>query len=376
MTDLTRLKVSLTKHNAHKVAQLLKNFDADLVLSNLDEIKADLAQTRKNLSVTSDGSLPEVWRKVQRLGPQAIDGLMLLAIIFSHNTLIDAVISAQSRNGLSGTILRGFELEGKEYTNFARVLDQLGVVTSQAYEGTTFDFTPLFQSPGLGPVFADLLALKLKAAKWRGGTGVAVEANRLKLNRVLGVTKDEFAAWLEVGAKPGIAETGLSAKDQQFFQQQSEGPPSGPFAFRAGHNPRDIGPQTRIGSPRSTATRLHNEIQNRLYLWLKRKYGVENVATELNTGSGTSIDVAVRNGGSMIFYEIKTASSVRSNIRQALPQLLEYAHWIDDTRADELIIVSHLPATAEATRYVAYLRSKYSIPIQYRQFDISMDRLI
>ena len=101
MTDLTRLKVSLTKHNAHKVAQLLKAFDADLVLSHLDEIKADLAQTRKNLSVTSDGSLPEVWRKVQRLGPQAIDGLMLLAIIFSHNTLIDAVISAPEMRAVS-----------------------------------------------------------------------------------------------------------------------------------------------------------------------------------------------------------------------------------------------------------------------------------
>jgi hypothetical protein len=117
-------------------------------------------------------------------------------------------------------------------------------------------------------------------------------------------------------------------------------------------------------------------LQNRLYAYLKDEVGAKNVGTEMNTGSGTAIDLATNVKGRITFYEIKTGASVRASIRQALPQLLEYAYWPEDDRAHQLVIVSHLPVTGEANRYLSYLRNKFHIPIIYKQFDLKKNWLI
>ena len=96
----------------------------------------------------------------------------------------------------------------------------------------------------------------------------------------------------------------------------------------------------------------------------------------VNHSSGTTIDgLATRYDDEVTFYEIKTGSSVRSSIRQALPQLLEYAFWPEEQRADKLIIVSQLPITADAKRYLRFLRKQFKLPISYKQFDLKTGAL-
>jgi hypothetical protein len=95
----------------------------------------------------------------------------------------------------------------------------------------------------------------------------------------------------------------------------------------------------------------------------------------VDTGSGTSIDVATQVNGQITFYEIKTGASVRASIRQALPQLLEYAYWPQERRASELIIVSHLPVTDAADRYLKFLRAEFDLPLAYKQFDLKAKKL-
>ncbi len=59
MTDLNKLTVSLTKHGAHKIAALLKNYDADKILKHLTDrelgIKINSSQAKKNLSTNRAG---------------------------------------------------------------------------------------------------------------------------------------------------------------------------------------------------------------------------------------------------------------------------------------------------------------------------------
>lgn len=129
MTDLLQLKVSLTKHNAHKIARLLKEYRIDQILGKLDDVHAEGAQARKNLSVQADDKIPTVWIDAKRLGESAIDALVLVGIIFSHHELIDAMVKASARSRFSGRIERGVQLDNKAYTNFARVIDQLGFAT-------------------------------------------------------------------------------------------------------------------------------------------------------------------------------------------------------------------------------------------------------
>ena len=121
---------------------------------------------------------------------------------------------------------------------------------------------------------------------------------------------------------------------------------------------------------------LHNDIQNRLYTFLSDRLGTECVGTELDTGQGTSIDLVTKHNGVITFFEIKTSHSVRASIRQAIPQLLEYAYWPAGKRADELVIVSHLPLTKVAGHYLIYLREVFKLPLSYRQFDLNKNELI
>ncbi|MCJ0824974.1 hypothetical protein MQC88_03195 [Luteimonas sp. 50] len=375
MTDLSRLKVSLTKHNAHKIAPLLKKYKASSVLSKLSEVHAETVQAHKNLSVQNGTQVPKVWAKVRKLGGNAVDALVLVGIIFSHHELILAMSNASSRSRYSGRIERNVQLTGKAYTNFVQIVDQLGYATKRDLKGVTFNLRSMFSMPGLGPLVGELLKYKLIAANWNQAGTVADEAIALSFQNVFGVTDKEFRDWITVGAEPLDAGTQLISKDEEFFDSPDEGV-TGTFAFKPGHEQRSVDPVSKKASAKTKANQLHNDIQNRLYEYLKAKIGAPNVGTELDTGSGTAIDLATKQPGKLTFYEIKTSSSVRSCIRQAIPQLLEYAYWPAEERADELVIVSHLPITKAADKYLAHLRDKFELPITYRQFSLTDNRLI
>jgi hypothetical protein len=375
MTDLNRLRVSLTKHNAHKVASLLREYPASEVFRRLEEVHAEAAQARKNLSVLPGDTLPPVWNKVQAVGPDAIDALVLVAIVFSHHDLITAMSKASGRSGLVGRIERDRQLSGKAYTNFVRIIDQLSYATRLEYKGVTFNLTEMFEIGGLGPLVGELLELKLLEANWDRSNSVAEEATRLGFHEVFGISAEEFVGWLSLGSQPEVAETKLPPKDREFFGDPTEGSPPHEFEFKPGHVERDVDPLPRAASVRSSANRLHNDIQNRLYAFLKAELGAQSVGTELDTGSGTAVDVVTKHDGKTTFYEIKTASSVRASIRQALPQLLEYAFWPEDRRADELVVVSHLAATHDGNRYIKHLRREFGLPLSYKQFDLDSNSL-
>lgn len=376
MTNLSRLKVSLTKHNAHKIARLLKDYKADEILEKLDEVHAEIAQAHKNLSVLPGNKIPEVWAKVRKLGDNAIDALVLVGIIFSHHELIEAMINASARAGLSGRIERGVQLDGKAYTNFARVIDQLGFAAKLDYPGVTFNLKAMFEIPGLGPLAAQLLSHKLDAAQWDRSRSVADEAVANDFHRVFGVSAKELKDWLSTDIQPKAAGTLLLPKDEEFFQTEKEGIAPKAFEFQSGHTERAVEIITKAASAKTKVSQLHNNIQNKLYSYLCDQLGESCVGTELDTGSGTTIDVVTKHKNKITFFEIKTSSSVRTSIRQAIPQLLEYAYWSDGKRADDLVIVSHLPITDSAKRYLAYLRDQFDLPLSYRQFDLTKNKMV
>lgn len=376
MTDLSKLKVSLTKHNAHKIARLLKDQKADQILTRLHEVHAEEAQARKNLSALSENKVPGVWAKVKRLGDDAIDALVMMGIIFSHHKLISGMINASARSGFSGRIERGVQLDGKAYTNFARVIDQLGFATKLDYPGVTFNLRGMFEIPGLGPLVAELLSHKLRAAHWNQTGTVAEEAVTQNFHRVFGITAKELKGWLTADIQPSAAGTSLLPRDKEFFQAEDEGTTSRPFNFSPGHTERSVEVIIKGASARSKVNQLHNDIQNRLYAHLCKQLGTKHVGTEQDTGSGMSIDIVTKQKNRITFFEIKTSSSVRTSIRQAIPQLLEYAYWPDEKRAEELVIVSHLPITKAATRYLEHLRQLFKLPLSYRQFDLNKNELV
>lgn len=115
---------------------------------------------------------------------------------------------------------------------------------------------------------------------------------------------------------------------------------------------------------------LHNQIQDGLGQWLKRKK--MKIDYETRTSLGTKIDIVqvFKTNGARIFYEVKAYPDARTSIRVALGQLLEYAYYPNVKRAASIKVVSHAPVTQQVREYIKHLRKKFLIPINYIQFDL------
>ena len=140
--------------------------------------------------------------------------------------------------------------------------------------------------------------------------------------------------------------------------------------FRSGCAPRKtITTASRTPGVLDVALR-HNELQGALHKALCRAHGEENVATEHPLDCGGRVDAVVRGSGTMAFYEIKVAPSARCALRDAVGQLLEYAHWPNAIRADQLVVVGEAMANDQTLDYLAGLRRRFGMGLTYRRLDL------
>lgn len=69
------------------------------------------------------------------------------------------------------------------------------------------------------------------------------------------------------------------------------------------------------------------------------------------------------------FFELKTYDSAKACIREAIGQILEYAHYPQNSRATELIIVGPAVPTDDDKRYLKTLRDRYNLRLYYRYYN-------
>ena len=90
---------------------------------------------------------------------------------------------------------------------------------------------------------------------------------------------------------------------------------------------------------------------------------------EWEVAEGGRVDVAVDTRDGLLFCEIKVAPNVRAALREAIGQLLEYAHWPNESRAKKWWVVSEEAPSAEDVAYLQALRTRYGLPVFYRRID-------
>jgi hypothetical protein len=110
---------------------------------------------------------------------------------------------------------------------------------------------------------------------------------------------------------------------------------------------------------------IHKEMQIQLYERLATRHGQANVACEHRTASGMQADLMVKTDAGLEIYEVKTATTPRECVRQALGQLLEYGCWPGATRLSRLFVVGPRPVDGETEQFLALLRDRYQIPVEY-----------
>jgi len=145
--------------------------------------------------------------------------------------------------------------------------------------------------------------------------------------------------------------------------------------FTPGHTLRNEKGVANYGQRKSEIDRFHCKMQNNAYKQLVTIYGHNNVRTERPIGIGTAVDISVQEGSSEIFYEFKTSNSIKTCIREALSQLIEYTYYPDKERAKRLIIVSQNPITKQAKDYLTKIREQFRIPVYYKQYNVDKNCL-
>jgi len=115
----------------------------------------------------------------------------------------------------------------------------------------------------------------------------------------------------------------------------------------------------------------HKILQKELYEHLCEEAGDNNVQVERPLSIGGKVDAAVRHNGRESFYEVKADLDIRSCIREALGQLIEYAYYPSDDRAGELIIVGEAELDSDSLAYLQFLRQRFGLLLWYRRIDMN-----
>jgi hypothetical protein len=142
------------------------------------------------------------------------------------------------------------------------------------------------------------------------------------------------------------------------------------FNFVGGHNPGKHKATSTYLRQKGEVDLIHNQIQTALFNQLIEIYGVENVETEVAAGEGMRVDLVVKHKNKYSFYEIKTSRSIRQCVRDAIGQLLEYAHYGNTVAIRDFIVVSPNIVNRECLSYLSFIKDKYGIPIKHQEFDL------
>ena len=209
MTDLRRLRVSLTKNGYMKIAELIRRHPRWDVLQHLEGCHRGINLKRSQASniLGADpftGQLPAYWDEIRQYSEKAIDAFVFVAIVLSHHKLIE-LFRRGSQGTLCGSLSRA-NLTDKEYTNLVYAMASLGLCEYKRGSHTTeYDlYSLVFHLQPAHRVVRQLIASKLNRCGWldpedspeTGNRGLVDECRALKMNAVFAMTWKDFEAWL------------------------------------------------------------------------------------------------------------------------------------------------------------------------------------
>ena len=122
--------------------------------------------------------------------------------------------------------------------------------------------------------------------------------------------------------------------------------------------------------------RSHKKIQNAVFALLQNEYAYRDLEKKIDKSDGQRVDLKgiYKDTGECHFFEIKTDSAKKS-IREALGQILEYAHYPNMKRATKLFIIGPQKPDDKDKAYMKFIRKTYDIPIWFRWYSFEENNL-
>lgn len=121
---------------------------------------------------------------------------------------------------------------------------------------------------------------------------------------------------------------------------------------------------------------LHKKIQNAVVEILKEQYTHLQIESYTNDSATQRVDIKgfSKNEHEWHFFEVKTMSAKRS-IREALGQILEYAHYPNVHMAKKLFIIGPDQPDEKDKEYLHLLREEYNLPVWFRWYSFVDNKL-
>lgn len=151
------------------------------------------------------------------------------------------------------------------------------------------------------------------------------------------------------------------------------------FSFdESGSEEADLSTQSkRKGQNREIELELkHNILQIKFLQYLQTKYGKTSIKRECTAYGASRIDIVRKTNTGYVFYEIKTYNSLRTSIREAIGQLLEYSLYPKVNEAEQIVLVSHVPASSEIREYLNHIKKFIKLPFSFIHFDLDKEEII
>jgi hypothetical protein len=120
----------------------------------------------------------------------------------------------------------------------------------------------------------------------------------------------------------------------------------------------------------------HNLISDSLLEYLKKKKGADKVKRECRVAGNNRIDIVVREKKGDTFYEIKTYPLLRTCLRYALGQLIEYSCYPENNKAKHFYLVSNIRADEKFERYIKHLNKCFNFNLGYIYYDLEKEEII
>ncbi len=140
-----------------------------------------------------------------------------------------------------------------------------------------------------------------------------------------------------------------------------------PIAFVAREPPNSTWTTASQTARQIDVSLRHTAIQRALYERLIIEFGKECVGAENLCEASGRIDIVVKTKTVLRIYEIKTSSTARGCIREALGQLADYAFWPTLSFATGLYVVGEPPLTSDVESYLVRLNANMPVPLSYIQ---------
>ncbi|WMJ07982.1 hypothetical protein [Nitrosomonas sp. sh817] len=135
-----------------------------------------------------------------------------------------------------------------------------------------------------------------------------------------------------------------------------------PAARCSSTNQKKVDQRLRRSVPATTQDPKHDRLQNTIHTLLKTNF--PDVDYEKNW-----IDLSVKIEDIQFIFEVKAASSVKRCIREALGQLLEYAHYPNHNEKLYLVVAGDAVALPDDRLYISFLRETYNLKLYYACYD-------